>query len=244
MTSSTTSASRPTPAPRRPRGAREDGQPRAHPVDDQVARRAARARSRARVGAGDDRDPVAPRQPARDLAVQVRAGAAALRVGPVAIGQHRMCMPRGRRYRGCRRRPPTMAPVHRRLPTAAILLTALALAVCSAPGGDGRRARATSSTPTRSRASTRASSAKPHSPTSQSSSTATGPTASAGAAGRPDQPASTSTSVVRAASSRPAASSTLPADRPERVGDPGAVGAALVLVGIGLRLRTPRVRRR
>ena len=41
----------------------------------------------ARVVAGDDRDAVAPGDPARDLAVQVRAGAAALGVGPVAVGE-------------------------------------------------------------------------------------------------------------------------------------------------------------
>ncbi len=39
------------------------------------------------VGPGDDRDPVAPGDPARHLAVQVRARAAALGVRPVTVGQ-------------------------------------------------------------------------------------------------------------------------------------------------------------
>ena len=53
----------------------------------EAGRRACSTLAGARVVAGDDRDAVPPRQPARDLAVEVRARAAALRVGPVAVGE-------------------------------------------------------------------------------------------------------------------------------------------------------------
>ena len=71
----------------RPRRAREDREPRAHTVHGQL-RRELLARRRVRVGARDDRDAVAPRHPARHLAVQVRARPAALRMGPVAVREH------------------------------------------------------------------------------------------------------------------------------------------------------------
>jgi LPXTG-motif cell wall-anchored protein len=76
----------PEAAERRPRGALEDGQPRAHPVDRQAL-----VRPRDPLGAGvvarDHRDAVAVGDPARHLAVEDRAGPARLRMRPVAIRQ-------------------------------------------------------------------------------------------------------------------------------------------------------------
>ena len=69
-----------------PRRAREDRQPRAHPVHGEALVEV-RDPLGAGVVAGDHGDPVTPRHPAADLAVEVRAGAAALWMGPVAIGE-------------------------------------------------------------------------------------------------------------------------------------------------------------
>ena len=68
----------------RQRRAREHREPRAHAVDRQV-RGELLARGGAGVGAGDHRHAVAPRDPARDLPVEVGPRPAALRVRPVAI---------------------------------------------------------------------------------------------------------------------------------------------------------------
>jgi hypothetical protein len=55
-------------------------------MDDQIFANSLRS-GRSRVGTGYERDPVPPRDPARDLAEEVRPGASALRVGPVAVGE-------------------------------------------------------------------------------------------------------------------------------------------------------------
>jgi hypothetical protein len=68
----------------RPRRAREDGQPRTHPVDLEALVRA-RDPLGARVRAGDHRDAVAAGDPARDLPEQDGPRASGLRVRPVAI---------------------------------------------------------------------------------------------------------------------------------------------------------------
>src|SRR5262249_43115502 len=131
----------PESAPRRPRGARKDGEPRAHAVDDEVVVKAVHGgASGARPG--DDRDLVAPRNPARHLPVQVRAGPPALRARPVASGQQQDVHAPGDDIAGTGDRGPTMPRVKRRLPTAAALLTALALtvstpaAMAQSAGGD------------------------------------------------------------------------------------------------------------
>ncbi len=134
-------------------------------MDDQVVVELLGALA-ARVGPGDHGDLVSPGDPARHLAVQVRARTPALRVGPVAIGQEKDVQPHDARpYRGCLRRTPTMTPVKRRLPTAAALLTALALGASASvalaqSAGDEQYADplAKQTTP----------SAKPHATTSQS----------------------------------------------------------------------------
>ena len=92
-TSSTTSASRPEAAQRRPRRAREDRQPRAHAVDREALVRP-RDRLGARVGPGDHRDAVAVGDPARHLAVQDRPRAAGLGWVQSRSTRIRMCRPR------------------------------------------------------------------------------------------------------------------------------------------------------
>ena len=73
-------------AAHRPRRAGEDRHARAHVMQLQPGR-GARDRLGALVRARDDRDAIAPLEPERDLPEQVRAGPAALRVRPVAVGQ-------------------------------------------------------------------------------------------------------------------------------------------------------------
>ena len=69
-----------------PGRAREHRQPAADVVQLEVGRRALDAGG-ARIVAGDHRHAMAPRDPAADDAVEVGAGAAALRVRPVAVGE-------------------------------------------------------------------------------------------------------------------------------------------------------------
>ncbi len=73
-------------AAHRPRRAGEDRHARAHVVQLEPGR-GARDRLGALVRARDDRDAIAPLEPERDLPEQVRAGPAALRVRPIAVGQ-------------------------------------------------------------------------------------------------------------------------------------------------------------
>ena len=86
-TSSTTSASRASPRAAAHAARGKTVSARAHVVQLEARRRLARPRCGAVVGARDDRHAMAPLEPARDLAEQVRAGPAALRVRPVAVGQ-------------------------------------------------------------------------------------------------------------------------------------------------------------
>ncbi len=74
------------PAPDRPRRAREDRRARPHVMQLQPRGRL-RDLLGARVRPGDDGHAVPPLEPIGDLAEQVRAGPAALRVRPVAVGQ-------------------------------------------------------------------------------------------------------------------------------------------------------------
>ena len=85
-TSSTTSASRADAAQDGPGGTREDGHAAAHPVQLEVGREPLERR-RAGIAPGDHRDPVAPGDPARHLAIEVRSRAAALGVRPIPVGQ-------------------------------------------------------------------------------------------------------------------------------------------------------------
>ena len=85
MTSTTTSAS--GSLPRRPRQTTRGKTVERPPTRISVSGPMPLDGRRARVRGCDDRHAVAPGDPARDLAEQVRAGAPALRVGPVAIGE-------------------------------------------------------------------------------------------------------------------------------------------------------------
>ena len=76
----------PEPAHDRPGGAREHRAAASHPVHDEVRRHHLDRRA-ARVLARDERHLMAPQGPADDVLVDVGAGAAALGVGPVAVGQ-------------------------------------------------------------------------------------------------------------------------------------------------------------
>ena len=85
MTSSTTSAS--GSLPRRPRQITRGKTVERPPMRIERQRAVPLDGRGARVRGGDDGHAVAPGDPARDLAEQVRARAPALRVGPVAIGE-------------------------------------------------------------------------------------------------------------------------------------------------------------
>jgi uncharacterized surface anchored protein len=133
-----------------------------------------------------------------------------------------------------------MARVKRRLPTAAMLLTACvfflsAPAALAQNAGDEQYSDPLAGT--HSSPKTHSSSSNTSSTTSSSSTTQTGPTASA--APPVDLPSSTNSSSNSSSSS----SSTLPRtglDERTLV----ALGAVLVLIGVALRVRTTRVRRR
>ena len=87
ITSSTTSAIGHQPPPLAPDRPREHGAAPTDPVDGERSVALDRCGSR-RSRSAMTRDPVAPRQPAHDLAEQVRAGAPALGVRPVPVGEH------------------------------------------------------------------------------------------------------------------------------------------------------------
>jgi hypothetical protein len=121
-------------AQRRPRRLREDGHPRAHPVDLEPLVRPRDALG-AGVGAGDHRDAMPGVDPARDLAVEDRAGAARLGMRPVAIHQDQDVTPG--RHAGATVPSRVMPSPVRIAAVMAVLALLLPPAALAQSGGDG-----------------------------------------------------------------------------------------------------------
>src|SRR4029079_6078848 len=123
------------PAQRRPRGAREDGEPRAHPVDRQPLVRPG-DRLGPRIRPRDDRHAEPGGDPARDLAVQDGPRAAGLGMRPVAIHEDQDVPPR--RHAGATV-PSRLMPARPRIAAFVALLLALAApaAALAQSGGGG-----------------------------------------------------------------------------------------------------------